>query len=224
MRTVAMVLICVAVATLIPAGLPSLALADGDPPSDALIYQRVFLPFHAPRLRLKQELFVLASEAKRAGFRIRIAVIQAKADLGSVSQLYGKPRIYAQFLGAELRYVHRDRLLVVMRQGYGYTRAGHQIKGSAKTVTSLAPPTGNSPDQLTQAAITAVQRLAAAAGHPIPRPRPDVRRVISRPSGSFASRNRTTIAGALIIVEGACVAALIFLFISRRRWSRSRGG
>lgn len=223
-RIVRMFPIGVALATPILAGLPSPAYADGDPPSDFLVSQQVFVPFHAPRPQLKQELIALAFEAKRDGFPIRIAVIQAKADLGANSQLYGKPETYARFLGAELRWVHKNsRLLVVMRQGYGYTRAGHPIKGSAGTVASLASPTGNSPDKLTQAAITAVQRLAAADGHRLPLPRPHTS-VQSRPSRSFVTRNRTTLTRALIIVEGACLAALIFLLISRRQWwSRSRG-
>jgi hypothetical protein len=218
MSTARMVSIGATLTALILAGFSTLAYADGDPPSDFLVSQRVFVPFHAPRPRLKQELIALAFAAKRDRFPIRIAVIQAKTDLGAVSQLYGKPRTYARFLGAELLWIHKNsRLLVVMRQGYGYTRAGHPIKGSDKTVALLALPRGNSSDQLTQAAITAVQRLAAAAGHRLPLPRPDTRPVPARPSGSFVSQNRTTLAGVLITVEGMCVAALILLFSRRRR-------
>jgi hypothetical protein len=172
---------------------PSPAYADGDPASDFLVSQRVFVPFNAPRPQLKQELIALAIEAKRAGFPIRVAVIQAKADLGAIPQLYGKPVTYARFLGAERRWIYTNHLLVVIRQGYGYTRAGQPIKGSANSLASLPPPDGNSPNQLTQAAITAVQRLATAAGHPLPvlHARP----VASRPSGSFLSQNRTSSPG-----------------------------
>jgi hypothetical protein len=195
---------------------PSPAYADGDPASDFLVSQRVFVPFNAPRPQLKQELIALAIEAKRAGFPIRVAVIQAKADLGAIPQLYGKPVTYARFLGAERRWIYTNHLLVVMRQGYGYTRAGQPIKGSANSLASLPPPDGNSPNQLTQAAITAVQRLATAAGHPLPvlHARP----VASRPSGSFLSQNRTLIAGALVSVEGACLTTLIILLGRRRGW------
>ena len=194
---------------------PSPAYADGDPASDFLVSQRVFVPFNAPRPQLKQELIALAIEAKRAGFPIRVAVIQAKADLGAIPQLYGKPETYARFLGAELRWIYTNRLLVVMRQGYGYTRRSAD-QGLCRLAGVAAAASGNSPDQLTQAAITAVRRLATAAGHPLPvlHARP----VASRPSGSFLSQNRTLIAGALVSVEGACLTTLIILLGRRRGW------
>ena len=34
-------------------------------------------------------------------------------------QLWAKPQVYARFLGAELRFVYKDTLLIVMPQGFG---------------------------------------------------------------------------------------------------------
>ena len=46
-------------------------------------------------------------------------MIGNRTDLGAVPQLWAKPQIYAKFLGAELRFVYKDTLLVVMPQGLG---------------------------------------------------------------------------------------------------------
>jgi hypothetical protein len=87
-------------------------------------------------------------------------VIASPADLGSVTALWAQPESYARFLGQELDLVYRGRVLVVMPAGYGLALAGHPVAGWAQTL----PPPGRA---LGEAAATAVQRLAAAAGHPL---------------------------------------------------------
>lgn len=144
------------------------SIADGDPASDYLLYQPVFTPLHPPSATLKQRLIALADAAKKQGFPIRVAVIQAPIDLGAIPQLLGRPATYARFLGAELRFAYHGRLLVVMQQGYGYTQKGKPVPGAAKLLRSIAQPAGNAPDQLTAAAIGALRRVAAASGHKLP--------------------------------------------------------
>ena len=81
------------------------AAADGDPASDYLITQPVFLPFDAHVDKASaNELSGLLAAAKKAGFEIRVAVISSKVDLGSVPILYRRPQTYARFLGQELFY------------------------------------------------------------------------------------------------------------------------
>ncbi len=143
---------------------PGAGWADGDPASDYLLFQPVFTPVHPPSTSLKQRLIALADAAKKQGFPIRVAVIQAPIDLGAVPQLLGRPATYARFLGAELRFAYRGRLLVVMQQGYGYTQKGKPVPGGAKLLRSIAKPPGNTPDQLTAAAIVALRRISAASG------------------------------------------------------------
>ena len=135
------------------------ARADGDPASDVLSTQTLYLPQDAgvPAARQAQ-LGALLSAAARAGYRIRVAVIASSADLGSVTALWHQPQNYAGFLGQELPLVYRGSLLVVMPNGYGLYHAA---------AIRLAPPTGG---DLGTAAIGAIERLAAASGHAVALP------------------------------------------------------
>jgi hypothetical protein len=101
-----------AVALAASAAVPA-ALADGDPASDYLITQPAFLPFNAPVDKAKSaEFLALLAASKKAGFEIRVAVIAARNDLGSIPVLFRKPVEYAQFLGQELFYWYKGELLV----------------------------------------------------------------------------------------------------------------
>jgi hypothetical protein len=141
---------------------PTHALADGDPASDYLLGQNVFLPFDVKIPPAKgNQLAQLLANAKRAGFPIRVAVIGTRYDMGSVTVLYAKPKQYARFLGTELKFIYRGRLLVVMPNGFGYSIGGRRATSSP--IAGLAPP-GHDGNRLASGAITAVQRLAAAEG------------------------------------------------------------
>ena len=198
---------------------PSAAVADGDPASDFLVSQRVFVPFDAPSPVLKQQLAALAYQARREGFLIRVAVIQSAQDLGANPELLGKPELYARFLGSELLWVHkRNRVLVVMGQGYGYTRGGHPITGAASAVAALPHPVGNSSDELTRAAIVALRRLAADAGHPLPalKPRPQCGPSCTA-SASFLTEHHTAIGVVSLTLSGFLAAVAIILLVRLRR-------
>ncbi len=142
------------------------ALGDGDPASDVLAGQPVFLPFDAggtPAQRAVLEATVLA--ARRAGYPLRVAVIASRADLGSIGQLWGRPQPYAEFLGQELSLVAPGRVLVVMPHGFGLSAPGVTPAGDeAQLVRAPAPP--RLPN-LTEVASDAVENLAGAMGHPI---------------------------------------------------------
>jgi hypothetical protein len=147
------------------------ARADGDPASDYLIGQNVFYSFDAGiPSDLAQRLTTMVANANTAGFRIRVALIRTNSDLGSVFQLYGKPQRYAQFLGQELFFVYRSRLLVVMPNGFGYAIGGRPAGAAKRALAGLQPP-GDAPPRLADAATLAVRRLARAAGHDLPLPR-----------------------------------------------------
>ena len=139
------------------------ARADGDPASDFLLTQRVFLPYDANISPTRSEqLAALASDAARDGYPIRIALIASPVDLGSVTALWAKPQEYAKFLAAEVSFAYRGRLLIVMPQGLGTYQQG---KTSAKPERALAgvkvEPGANG---LAATAIRAVRRLAATQG------------------------------------------------------------
>jgi hypothetical protein len=150
----------------VAAWLPASGLADGDPASDVLASQPLFLPQDAGIAAARQaQLGVLLSAARRSGYPIRVALIASSADLGSVTALWRQPENYARFLGQELTLVNRAALLVVMPNGFGLYGAGQALAGDRSALHGIAlSPRGES---LASAALTAVQRLSAAAGHPL---------------------------------------------------------
>ena len=144
---------------------PSAARANGDPASDYLLTQNVFLPFTTKiDSNEVKRLGALLRESQKADFRIRVAVILSPSDLGTAFSLFGKPQKYAAFLGLELSFVYRDRLLVVMPNGYGYAVNGDPDPKASAVLKKLPPP-GRDATKEVEAAIVAVQRLAAAEGH-----------------------------------------------------------
>src|SRR4051794_39599567 len=140
------------------------ARADGDPASDYLLTQRVFLPpdVLVPSNDAKRLTDDVAA-AKARGFELRVAVIGTRYDMGSVGALYRRPRQYARFLGTELKFVYRGRLLVVMPTGYGVSRGGRPWPAAEAVAERLAPP-GADGHALASGAAAAVRELAAASG------------------------------------------------------------
>lgn len=161
----------VLLAVFLLAGAP-VARADGDPASDYLLTQTTFVP---PDLGIADadaaRLATAVQSAHAGGYTIRVALIGSRYDLGAIGSLYGQPKVYARFLGKELTLVYHGRLLVVMPQGYGVSRAGTLIPGEQATVDRLQPP-GASPANLLASAIEAVRRLAAHDGVTVPVPPP----------------------------------------------------
>jgi hypothetical protein len=138
--------------------------ADADPASDALLIQDIFFPYQptvssGPTNGLNQ----IVAEAKTAGFPIKVALIASPNDLGGLPNFYGMPQRYADFLDREISYNAPVKLLVVMQQGFGMSGVGKP--GELNPLLPVNPNPGS--DGLAKAAIAAVQRLAADAGHPL---------------------------------------------------------
>jgi hypothetical protein len=195
--------------------LPLPATADGDPASDFLLYQPVFTPRARPT-SLTRRLTGLAEAAERRGFAIRVAVIQSRVDLGSVPELFGKPQSYARFLGAELRFAYTGRLLVVMSNGYGYTKNGEAVRGSRKLLDTLPRPAGSTPDQLTAAAIIAIRRIAADAGHPLPA-NPRLSAAQGTHGAGLSNRSDPLALAVEVLLGGILLVVAIWLVIRRQR-------
>jgi hypothetical protein len=227
--------LCTAVATAMLVGLAASppAVADGDPASDFLIFQRVFFPYQAPSALAKARLLATVAASKRAGYPLRVAVVQDPSDLGAVPQLFGKPQLYARFLGTELGYAGVDSvLLVVMRAGYGVSAGGRVTKSYrlkprpvgplVRRIADVPPPKGGSPDDLTEAAVGAVRTLAAGAGHPLPRHIPvsvpaAAGHAAGRGEGSGARDNLArSIAAAMLAVLAIC--ALVLAGVAAHRY------
>jgi hypothetical protein len=142
------------------------ARADGDPASDVLTQESLYVPQDAGLSAAQQlQLGKLVADAARAGFPARIALVASPTDLGSITELFRQPQSYAKFLGLELSLQFHGPLVVVMPNGIGVhgisltpavTRVIDGLAGGGAHVADLGP-----------AAIAAISKLAAAAGHPV---------------------------------------------------------
>ena len=185
-----------------------LARADGDPASDYLLTRSTFVP---PDLGISApdaaRLSATVALAQSRGYPIHVALIGSAYDLGSVVSLDRKPKQYARFLGTELTLVYHGRLLVVMPNGFGVSRAGKPLPAEQRVVDRLPAPGAGGP-QLVQAGIDGVRALAASAGVRVAAPRP-----ASKSGGSS-----TLVWG---LAGGAAAAALVLvavgLVVLRRR-------
>src|SRR5580698_3803809 len=139
------------------------ARADGDPGSDVLVYQNLFVAADSNISIAQQvELGDLLTSAARSGFTIRVAIIATPADLGAITQLWQKPASYASFLGIELSLAYSQRLLVVMPDGFGFNWDGHPATAAYQVLGKIAVKRGGT--GLGTWAETAVRALASASG------------------------------------------------------------
>ncbi len=169
--------------------------------------QNVFYPYSPTAAAAQRTLNAETAAAKKAGFPIKVALIQAPTDLGVIPSLFAKPQQYADFLDQEISFKGKQLLLVVMANGYGTEGLP---AAATKAAAALKPPAGKSSTDLAQAAIVAVAKLATAAGHPI-------KGVPGVPGSSSSSGGSSSTAPILI---GLIVAALLVaaaLFVLRRR-------
>jgi hypothetical protein len=187
--------------------LPRAARADGDPASDVLATQALFLPQDAGLpAGQQQQLAALLDRAARGGYPIRVALVASAADLGSVGELWRAPQSYARYLGAELSLVYRGPLLVVMPNGYSVYRATGVRAAEQSALATLSPPGAD----LGGATIGAIRRLAAAEGRNLPLPSPT----------ALANPSRTDAVAWLVFAIGAAVIATAWTLSLRARSPR----
>jgi cytochrome oxidase Cu insertion factor (SCO1/SenC/PrrC family) len=211
-------------------GCCSSALADGDPASDFLLKQQVFVLLQgggAPPAQ--KQLTEVVAKANKAGFAIRVAVISSEYDLGSVGVLWKNPQKYAEFLGIELSLAYKGLLLVAMPDGFGLNWPGHSTAAAGKALAGIKVPPGEL--GTITAATAAVHALAGVAG---------VHSASSSKAASAASKAGVTQAAvassaghsgargigfATILIIGAAALLLIALgagMLERRRKQRPR--
>jgi len=146
--------------------LAATARGDGDPASDYLAYNQVFLAAQSGSPSVAQHrLMATVAAANRAGFAIRVATIPQSYDLGSVAALWRRPQLYARFLGLELASVYHGRLIVAMPDGIGLSRGGRSLPAPDRAHQTSV---GATPGVLASRARTAVLTLARAAGVALP--------------------------------------------------------
>jgi hypothetical protein len=175
------------------------ARADGDPASDVLVTQPLFLPADAGIPGSEQtRLQALVEQAGRSGYPIRVALIASATDLGSVTALWRQPQSYAEYLGAELSLVYRGPLLVVMPNGFGLYRVNLSTAAAQSALGGIRAPRTTA--GLGAVSETAVRRLATASGHPLTALPATLPSAPAAASGSSAAPVIALALGALAIV------------------------
>ena len=203
-------LAALAAALLLAGAAAGAARADGDPASDYLIGQKVFLPYDAKiPTASQQKLLAAVQSANEQGFNVRVALIWSDYDLGSVTALWKQPRRYARFLGVELGYYYKGRLLIVMPNGFGFNWPKHRSAGAYGQLGTVE--VGSTPAAFAASATAAVQKLAATAGVTV-----STTASAAAPAGTVGRNGRDR-----IVILAAVLAALLLggvarLFIRRR--------
>ena len=197
------------------------ARADGDPASDVLAEQAVFIPQGrgipaADQARLQG----VVRAAQRRGYPVRVALIAARSDLGAITQLWRNPSGYAAFLGKELADTFHGALVVVMPNGYGVDLVGEPGSEAAlqRAGASLeGVPLPGSGAATAAAAVTAVRRVAASAGHPLAVPQ-------AAPAPAAAgSATLGTVALIALVAGAGLIAAAWTGSLRARPWRRVNG-
>jgi cytochrome oxidase Cu insertion factor (SCO1/SenC/PrrC family)/thiol-disulfide isomerase/thioredoxin len=204
------------VALFVACALASFARADGDPGSDVLVYQQLFLASDAGVSVAQQAaLGQLLQAAARDDFPVRVAIIATRSDLGAITGLWLNPRAYARFLGLELSLAYKGRLLVVMPNGFGFNWPGHPPAAAYQALAHV--PIGRGAAGMASAAKTGLAALARAAGVKLAAP--------SAPSSGPATVSVSANGGAAGPSSGshtdelvAAIAALLLLAAAVLRW------
>jgi hypothetical protein len=186
---------------------PGAARANGDPASDVLLGEQVFLPFEAPISSSAQsDLRKTVADANTKGFKIRVALIAFTSDLGTAVSLWKHPEDYSKFLGKEIAFVYTGPLLVSMPSGFGFYDQGRPVAKEQQVLATIKP--GQIPTALAESTTEAVRALAAAQGITLPK--------VSSGGGS-ATHDR--------LILGAAVAAflLVLVFPASLLRRRARG-
>jgi hypothetical protein len=180
------------------------ARANGDPASDVLITQQVFLPAEVPiPASDAEDLQKTVAAANERGFTIRVALIAFTGDLGTAVSLWRHPQSYAKFLGSELAFVYTNRLLIAMPSGFGFYRGRKPVAKEGRVLARV--PAGKTPAELARSTTAAVRALAAADGIALPK--------VS--SGGSEWRDR-------LIIAAAGVLVLLIIFVPSRWLRRGR--
>ena len=183
---------------------PGAARANGDPASDVLLTDQVFLPFEAPISNSEQSsLRKTVAEANKKGLKLRVALIAFTSDLGTAVSLWKHPQNYSEFLGKEIAFVYTGPLLISMPSGFGFYNEDKPVAREKEVLAKVRP--GQTPTALAESTTAAVRALAAAKGITLPKPS----------SGSSALHDR--------LILGAAVLAFLLLLLFPARLLRRRG-
>ena len=182
------------------------ARADGDPASDILYGDNVFLSLVSPQVNAKGKVLEeLTAAAAQRGLPLKVAVVKAPTDLGVVPQLFGRAAEYAKFLRTEITFGRWKGTLIVVMNGKpgGVAVAGPAARQASARVGLMSVPANASLDQLGDVAIAAVKAVAASRRVQLPAVQQH-----SSSHGGGLLLDGIVVAGAVFIAAGLVVVAL----------------
>ena len=144
----------VAVAAAVALAVVPGAAADGDPASDVLLQQNIFLPAPPPAADSQRGLEQAVAAVYAKSFRIKVAVVAGEGDLGAIPSLFNRPAEYAKFLGTELQFLYVGPLLIVMPSGFGIYDGG-RTTSAEDAVLARQKIGGTTADDLARSATSA---------------------------------------------------------------------
>jgi hypothetical protein len=181
------------------------ARGNGDPASDELIVNQVYIGIDVPLSNADRDALVkTVAEANERGYPIRVALIPFTSELGSAVSLWGRPQDYAKFLGSELAFVYTKPLLIAMPSGFGIYHRNKPVAKEQRVLARVSP--GKTPTAVARQTTKAVRALAAADGITLP----------ASSGGGHDWRDRAIIAAVGLVVVGL-IAALVVRRLSRGR-------
>ena len=185
------------------------AHADADPASDILYTQRIYLPFFGEKVSdaNANTLKKVVDQAWNKGYRVKVALIAARNDLGGVFQLWEKPQTYATFLGRELIFLYKGPLITAMPNGLGVYHFKHSTAAEKAVVQKIKVEPGA--DGVANAATVAVARLAGIKPPPLPNAR-----------GAGGGGGGTPAWQLIVIVVGGVAILAGMLILGPRVWRR----
>ena len=208
-------MVAVALATVL--AVPAVALAHGDPTahyleSDSLLTSYAAPPDQQVELRLRG---VLDAAAAR-GYPIKVALFASENDTGGEPEPFAEPQVYAKAIGQQLSEVRplRAPVLIVTPERYGL--GGRQPRGG--TLTPVTDPLGDelagelplakeaTGNALANAAMVAVRRLSADAGHALPESIPPAKNNLN---GILADQSSHDTGGPWLIAAVVAISALL---------------
>jgi hypothetical protein len=92
------------------------------------------------------------------GYKIKVALIPTRNDLGGVFQLWEQPQTYADFLGRELVFLYKGKLITAMPNGLGVYQYKNPVTKEKAAVKPIQ--VGEGADGTADAASIAVAKLA----------------------------------------------------------------
>lgn len=179
------------------------AHADADPASDILYTQRIYLPFFGQKVSNANAntLKKVVDQAWAKGYKVKVALIATKNDLGGIFQLWEKPQTYANFLGRELVFLYKGLLITAMPNGLGVYRFKHSTGGEKAVVEKIKVEPGA--NGIANAATVAVAKLAGLKTPPLP----------NSGGGGGGGSGGGTPAWQLIVIIGGGIAILAAMLI-----------